>query len=217
MPKYDKELLVLLASKAGLQGHVKTSTARLAMLLGSSQQTISRRLRELKKGGLVELVSEPSGCVVSLTKKGTDVLRTDFLALKRLFEAKRIKKISGRVKNGLGEGKYYVSRPFYLSHFKSLLGLKPFFGTLNLVVEPEALESFLFGRPSEAIPGFKTDERSFGKIHAYKVMVEGKQAGAVIFPERTTHPKNEVEIISSVNLRKKFGLKEGSKVSFSAD
>ena len=216
MPNHDKELLVVLASQAGLHGHVKTSTAKLALLLGSSQQTISRKLRDLKKFGLIDLTAEPSGCLISLTKEGAEYLRDEFLVLKRLFETKKKQKVVGEVKGGIGEGKYYVSRPFYLSQFKKLLGFKPFFGTLNLVVDPEKLDSFIFGLPVINIPGFKTEERTFGRIHAYKVVVEGKQVGAMIFPERTTHPRNEVELIASINLRKKFKLKEGDKVSFEA-
>ena len=212
---YDKELLVLVASKAGLRGQARTSTAKLSVILGCSQQTVSRKLRELKEVGLVELAAEPSGCTLSLTDKGVEELKADFVFLKRLFEARKAKAVSGVVKNGLGEGKYYVSRPAYLSQFRKLLGFKPFFGTLNLAVDAEALDSFLFGAPPVNVQGFSTDERSFGDIRAYSVLVEGKQPSALIFPERTNHPKNEVEVISPVNLRKKFKLKEGSRVSFS--
>ena len=216
MHAHDKELLVLIASHAGLRGRVRTSTAKIAPLLDYSQQTVSRKLRALKEEGLIELVSEPSGCIVSLTTEGVECLREEFTVLKALFEAGKKQVMAGRVKTGLGEGKYYVSRPHYVSQFKSSLGFKPFFGTLNLAVDPEKLDSFIFGLPSVTISGFKTDERTFGRIHAYRIAIEGKYLGAVIFPERTTHPKNEIEIISPVNLRKKLGLKEDSKVSFTS-
>ena len=40
----------------------------------------------------------------------------------------------------------------------------------------------------------KTEERSFGKIRAFKVLLEGKQSAAIILPERTAHAKNEIEL-----------------------
>ncbi len=217
MQKQDWQLLLFLALQAGLRGKAKTSTAKIALSFATSQQTASRKLRQLAKRSLITLSATPNGCSVSLTEQGIALLKENFLSLQQLFEGKRKTRLSGRVKIGLGEGRYYVSRPFYLKQFKSLLGSKPFLGTLNLIVEPAELSSFLSGLQSIEIKGFKTEERSFGKIQAFKVLVEGKQKGAIIFPERTAHPKNEIEVISQVNMRKKFNLREGSRVFLSVE
>jgi len=212
LKKQNEQLLLFLALQTGLHAKAKTSTAKIAKHFAISQQTASRKLRELHKEGLITLNASPTGCTVSLTKEGTELLRQQFLSLQRLFEKGRKRQLHGLVKNGLGEGRYYVSRPLYLKQFKKLLGAKPFLGTLNLVVDLPQLNSFLSGLPVIEIPGFKTEERSFGRIKAFRVSVEGKQQAAVIFPDRSAHAAKEIEVIASVNLRKKFKLKEGSKV-----
>jgi len=212
LPKYDEELLFFLASQAGLQSGLKTSTAKISASFGGSQQTASRKLRELSQADLVELNATPTGCIVRIKKKGADLLHQRLVSLQRLFNEKKKAQLQGIVKSGLGEGRYYVSRQPYLQQFKKLLGFKPFFGTLNLVVDQNQLQGFLFGLQSIQVKGFETDERSFGTITAFKVVLQGKQEAAMVFPERTTHPKNEIELISPSNLRKKLKLKDGSKV-----
>ena len=183
--------------------------------MGMSQQTVSRKLRGLRDSELISLKAEPSGCTVSLAKQGIELLRSQFLALQGIFQAPKKNLLYGTVKNGLGEGRYYISRPSYLKQFKKVLGFRPFFGTLNLAVGQAELGRFLSGLQSFEIAGFETEERSFGKIMAFKVLAGGKQQAAIIFPERTAHPKGEIEIIAPCSLRKKFSLKEGNRVSIS--
>ncbi len=230
MQKQDQQLLLFLASKSGLHGKARTSTSKIASNLGISQQTVSRKLRSLKNQGLINLVASPSGCTVSLTGQGIESLKYQHLTLHRLFHSKTKKELQGRIKIGLGEGKYYVSRPHYLKQFRKLLGFKPFFGTLNLVVSELELKAFLSGQASLEVEGFKTEERSFGKIDVFPVLFQGKkllgkvsskkrrmpsasgwEKAAIIVPERTAHPSNEIEVVAASNLRKKFKLKEGSK------
>lgn len=211
----DEKLLLFLALKTGLLGKAKTSTSKISDVFGVSQQTASRKLRELKKQGLIGLNASPSGCEISITNKGISLLREDFLSLKNLFEGRSEARVFGTVKSGLGEGRYYISRHGYVKQFKKLLGFKPFFGTLNLTIPQQNIESFVSGLAPVSIKGFETPERSFGKITAFRIEVQGKQEAVLIIPERTTHSKNEVEVIAKINLRKKFKLKEGSKVSLS--
>lgn len=214
--KIDEQLLFFIASISGIKGTAKTSTAIIAKNLGYSQQSVSRKLRALQKAGMIELHASAAGCTVSLSEKGTGLLRERHLFLQKIFAQKQQQKLEGKVKNGLGEGRYYISRQPYLQQFRELLGFRPFFGTLNLIVDEAELAGFIAGLKEIQISGFETEERSFGKISAFKVLVGGKQPGAIIFPERTAHQKNEIEIISAANLRKKFKLKEGGKATVSS-
>ena len=230
MQKQDQQLLLFLASKSGLHGKARTSTSKIALALGISQQTVSRKLRSLKKQGLINLSASPNGCTLSLTGQGIESLKHQHLTLHQLFNSRAKRGLQGRVKIGLGEGKYYVSRPHYLKQFRKLLGFKPFFGTLNLVVSESELKALLSGQAPLKIAGFKTEERSFGEIDVFPVQFQGKkllgkvsskkrrmpsasgwEKAAIIVPERTVHPSNEIEIVAASNLRKKFRLKEGSK------
>ena len=209
----DKELLFFIARKTRLRASFASSTAKIAMQLGISQQSVSRKLRELKKAGLVEPNASPKGIDAKLTVQGISLVREHFMELKQLFEAKPVEKLEGKVKIGFGEGAYYVSQPQYAEQFIRLLGFRPFPGTLNLVVGEEQLSMFLSALEPIAVKGFETRQRSFGKITAFKVSVEGKQSSAIVFPERTSHPPNEIEVIAPIYLRGKFRLKEGSKAS----
>jgi len=211
----DLRLLLLIASGAGQRGSMRTSTAEIGRRFSFSQQTASRKLRQLAASGMINLDATPSGCTVSATESGMQQLRRVFGELRQLFApaGKTRQQIEGTVKTGIGEGRYYVSRKPYLLQFKKKLGFTPFFGTLNIVVGLGELQEFLAGKSPVEIDGFETGERAFGPIKAYPVKAGGKQPAAIIFPERSAHGENEIEIISAVNLRKKFRLKEGSKFS----
>lgn len=215
MQKQDSRLLLFLALKSGLHGKARTSTAKIASAIGASQQTASRKMRSLEKQGLIELSATPSGCTFSLTGQGIESLRSELSQLQQLFGGKAEKGLRGKVKDGLGEGKYYISRPAYMKQFREKLGFKPFLGTLNLIVSMPELRAFLSGKTPVEIEGFRTEERSFGRIKAFPVLFQGERA-AIIFPERTAHPENEIEVISATNLRKKYRLKQGSKALLKA-
>ncbi|MBN2067632.1 MAG: DUF120 domain-containing protein [Candidatus Diapherotrites archaeon] len=211
MAEKNLEMLLFLAGLGAVQHEIRVSTAEAAAAMGISQQTASRKLRQLAADSIIELKATPSGCIVRISGRGSSQLRELHSGLQKIFSGKQGKKLSGRVKIGLGEGKYYVARKQYLEQFKRILGFKPFFGTLNLVVDASELRAFLAGMQPTQIKGFETTERSFGQIKAFKISVEGKEKAAVIFPERSVHPETEIEVIAPINLRKKFRLKEGSK------
>ncbi|MBN1941225.1 MAG: CTP-dependent riboflavin kinase [Candidatus Diapherotrites archaeon] len=216
MAKPDFFLLLYLGKRAGLFNSFKTSTREISEELGVSQQTVSRKLRDLKSADWIALLSSPSGCEVSLTEKGLGAIRKHYLVLKKFFESKpKFRSITGVVCLGFGEGKYYISQKGYLGQFKELLGFKPYFGTLNLKVDEAALNNFLLNSKPVFVKGFSTLERSFGGLKLFKIRVFDSVSGAIVIPERTRHEKNVIEIIAPCNLRKKFKLKEGGKLKIS--
>jgi len=121
--------------------------------------------------------------------------------------------LKGEVVTGLGEGKYYLSFSQYSNQFKKKFNFVPYPGTLNLIVSLEDLESFLTPLTPNYIRGFQNKERSFGGLTAYEIKINDVTKGALIIPDRTTHEKNQVEIVSTPFLRKKFSLKDGSIVT----
>ncbi|MFH1234022.1 MAG: DUF120 domain-containing protein, partial [Candidatus Diapherotrites archaeon] len=140
--------------------------------------------------------------------------RKKFISLQRIFSSgEKEKAFEGTVASGLGEGAYYLSQKNYSSQLRKLLGFAPFIGTLNLKVDLPRLENFLSGAKKIHVNGFKTDERSFGALKCFPVRINKKVEGAIIMPERTTHPKEIIELIAPLHLRKKFGLRDGERVS----
>ena len=61
------------------------------------------------------------------------------------------------------------------------------------------------------IPGFRKGSRTFGKLAVYKCMMNGIP-GAIVFPERSQHGLQVLEVVSPYNLRKKLKLDDGSKL-----
>ncbi len=209
----DFQLLMLIA-KNSERGSFTSSTQKISFSLGYSQQTASRKLRELEKKGLISREASPKGMVLSLTPKGRELLEYVHLQLSSLFEkSPALKKLSGTVESGSGEGAYYTSLPRYSKAFKGLLGEEVFPGTLNMRVKLPELNAFLNSLKPKKIHAFKTKTRGFGSTDCFQVKVNSRIPGLMVFPERSHHPRGVVEIVSPVFLRKRLKLRDGSRVS----
>ncbi len=206
---------MLLIAKGARGKTFSSSTLKIAQSLGISQQSVSRNLRELKRKGLIELETSPRGINARPSKQGLGILKADYIELKNVFEPKKALSLQGILTKGLGEGSYYMSLSPYVKQFEQKLGFKPFAGTLNLIIDEAELFAFLSGLEGTKISGFKTKDRTFGSIKAFRVKV-GAETAAIIFPERSTHPPDQIEVIAGSNLREKLRLKEGSKVVLKA-
>ena len=120
--------------------------------------------------------------------------------------------LKGVIVKGFGEGKYYMAMQKYKAQFKAKLGFAPYEGTLNIKAEKDKVMKFLSGLKAIKINGFKTKQRSFGGLKAYKVRLNGERIGLII-PDRTSHEPDTVELIAKFNIKEKFGLKDGNKVA----
>ena len=207
------ELLTYIAKKEGLFGSLKTSTLGISKELAISQQTISRKLREMENKGLIKRIASPNGMVISLDNKGREFLQKNYQQLSNVFKAKKTS-ITGTIKRGIGEGAYYVSQAQYQKQFKAKLGFNPYQGTLNIRINREELAQFLANKEKNEIDGFSTKTRTFGSITAYRIKINNIEASIVI-PERTRHAEDIIEVIAPVNLRDSLKLDGKSKVKLS--
>jgi riboflavin kinase len=195
----------------------KVTTSDLAKRLGPSQQTMSRRMRELEDMGLIERETVAKGQFVSLTEEGMKFLRKKYLDLREVVEHSKVEGISfgGMLVSGSGEGGYYVGQDEYFLQFHDRLGFRPFLGTLNIrlksVHDIKAKDEMEKMKPI-VIHGFRKENRSFGEIRSYPCIINRKIRGAVIVPERTHHPSDIVEIIAPVGIRKTLSLRENDYV-----
>jgi riboflavin kinase len=198
------------------QKNIQISTVRLAKLLGISQQTASRHLSDLEKGGFIKKQTSFRGVEVTLTKKGIDELRRVYVGLKNILNGIPRKMIlEGTLFSGFGEGRYYLSQKGYLLQFTRKLGFSPYPGTLNLKLSPTELKKKqeLETYPSLIIEGFHEDDRSFGKVRCFPALINNAIKGAVIIINRTHYDESVLEIIAPIYLRKRLNLKEGSKIT----
>jgi riboflavin kinase, archaea type len=199
-------LLIYLADKGAMQKQIELSTITIAKETGSSQQTISRKLIELEHEGSIERQPSTRGINLILKENGIEKLKEIYIKLKSTF-GERISSIKGVVESGFGEGSYYVSLKQYQEQFKKKLGYLPFSGTLNIRVDYNEFLQFIAAQQKIMIDGFKTATRTFGSIGVYIIKVNGINS-ALVIPERTSHVRDTIEIISDVNFREKLKIKD---------
>ncbi len=204
------ELLLQIAKKSKLFGTIKTSTLQIAKQTRMSQQTISRKLREMEKLCLIKRVASPNGLTISLDDEGRNILQKNYQDLSKIFGSYK-KEIEGTIKKGIGEGAYYVSQKNYQEQFKKFIGFKAYPGTLNIMINKEELMLLISNSDKIIIKSFKTKERSFGSLTCYKIKVNNVDS-AIVIPERTRHDEDMIEVIAEVNLRNKLSLKDEDKV-----
>ncbi|MEK6973470.1 MAG: DUF120 domain-containing protein [archaeon] len=117
----------------------------------------------------------------------------------------------GEVILGLGRAKQFLEMPEYKKQFLDKLNFGPFPGTLNLKVDEKELNEFLLEKEKRIIEDFEKNGKKFGSVVCYKIKI-GNIPAAIIFPKKSKHAKNVIEIISYVNITKLLKLKIGDKV-----
>jgi riboflavin kinase len=209
--------LIKLAEMGAHRRTAKISTEYLAEKLGTSQQTASRYLIELDGKGWIKRTITPEGCLIRITDAGIKELNKLYSTLRLLIEATYPPSVTleGTVFTGLGEGAYYITKENYRKQFMEKLGFDPYPGTLNLKLTTDydnKARGELDAYPAVEIEGFKSEDRTFGDVKCYPVIIENKVKGALISALRSHYDSSVVEIIAPVALRKHLKLKDGHKV-----
>jgi riboflavin kinase len=209
--------LLKLAEMGAHRRTAKISTEYLAAKLDASQQTASRYLIELDNNGWIKRTITPEGCLIKITDIGIKELKKLHSNLRFLMEAEYPPSITleGVVFTGLGEGAYYISKEQYKKQFIEKLGFEPYPGTLNLKLTTDydiKTRSELEAYAAVEIEGFRNEDRTFGSVKCYPVIIENKVKGALILALRSHYDTSVVEIIAPVFLRKHLKLKDGHKV-----
>ncbi|XES78515.1 MAG: DUF120 domain-containing protein [Candidatus Bathyarchaeia archaeon] len=209
--------LLKLAEMGAHKRTAKISTEYLAEKLGASQQTASRYLIDLERKGWIQRDITHDGCLIKIGPAGLGELQKLYSNLKFLMEAAYPPSVTleGTVFTGLGEGAYYIGKETYLKQFIEKLGFKPFPGTLNLRLETDydiKARTELAAYPALEVEGFKNENRTFGLVRCYPVLIDNKIKGALITALRSHYDVSVLEIIAPVCLRKQLNLKDGNKV-----
>ena len=206
----DLPVLKAIALLGGCQRPVRISTQSLGTTLGTSPQTISRRLKSLDSASLITRNVDPSGQSVEVTKGGEEILRREHADYCRIFSRKGGHFIlKGAVISGLGEGRYYMSLDHYKNQFRIKCGFEPYPGTLNLrlIQQSVPVRKKLDSLEWMTIPGFSDDHRTFGEARCLPCRIQGIPC-ALIVPGRTHYPEDIIELIAGVPLRDELGLED---------
>jgi riboflavin kinase len=209
--------LLKIAEMGAYKRTAKISTEYLAEKLGASQQTASRYLIELEHNGWIKRTITHEGCLIKIDSAGAVELQKLYSNLKVLMEAAYPPSVTleGTIFTGLGEGAYYIAKDHYRKQFMEKLGFDPYPGTLNLKLTSDydiKTRTELEAYPAVEVEGFRNEDRTFGVVKCYPVMIENKIKGALISALRSHYDVSVLEIIAPVCLRKHLSLKDGNKV-----
>ena len=212
LPYYRYWAIKSIKTIGGSKPQVSLSSGDLGKFMGISQQTASRLILDLLKEGLITRQMNGRRQEISITARGMDLLMREYTDLEIILEKPTKMKLAGTVQSGLGEGRYYISRKYYVIQFKEKLGYIPFLGTLNVKIDPSHEISLRKLRTMDGIhiDGFTTEDRTYGPVKCFRGQLNGTVC-AVIFPERSVY-SDVMEIISPEYLREKLHLEDGQKI-----
>ena len=201
-----------LALIGGMDDYVAVSSRELGDTLEMSQQSASKRILELLDQGLIVRDLGARKQRIKLTPAGIDALKKEYNEYRRIFELTDHITIHGSVKDGMGEGGYYIGQKGYVDQFVDKLGFKPYSGTLNVCVDKEDVGNLdvIRGTAGIYINGFTDEGRSFGAVIAYKAKIKNIDC-AVVVPERS-HYVDVIEIICQYHLRRTLSIGTGDRV-----
>jgi len=197
---------------------INISSVEFGEYLGLSQQTGSRKIKNLEELGWIKRKIDGKTQKIAITKKGANMMLNVYKKLKELLESIFV---VGEVVEGIHEGGYYVSIKGYFDQFKNKLGFEPYKGTLNLKLS-ETDNSLLREKLKNVNPivinGFKDQSREYGPVKCYDVHISrfddknNRRKAAILDIQRTHHKKNIIEILAKPYLREYFNLKDGDKL-----
>ena len=201
-----------LALIGGMDDYVAVSSRELGDTLEMSQQSASKRILELLDQGLIVRDLGARKQRIKLTPAGIDALKKEYNEYRRIFELTDHITIHGSVKDGMGEGGYYIGQKGYVDQFVDKLGFKPYSGTLNVCVDKEDVGKLdvIRGTSGIYINGFTDEGRRFGAVIAYKAKIKNIDC-AVVVPERS-HYVDVIEIICQYHLRRTLSIGTGDRV-----
>ncbi len=213
----DLFTLLKLAEMGAHRRTAKISTPYLAEKLGTSQQTASRYLIQLERRGWIKRTPTPDGSLIRIDDQGVKELQKLRQNLQLWLEPTYPPSITleGTVFTGLGEGAYYTTKEIYKDQFIEKLGFEPYPGTLNLKLTTDydlKTRQELDAYPAIEIEGFKDEDRTFGAIKCYPVIIGNRIQGALISALRSHYDRSVVEILAPVNLRIQLKLRDGQKL-----
>lgn len=206
--------LKLLGLRGAVSRDVKVSCGEIADALGTSDQTVSRRLQDLEQDALIEREMVADGQWVTTTDRGETALRSEYQDYRTIFEADETLELTGTIESGMGEGEYYISLDGYQRQFQAKLGYSPFPGTLNLALDEESTRArSALKRPDGIlIEEWENEERTFGAVTCYPATIGGIE-GHVIEPHRTHYPDEMLEVIAPVKLVDELDLGDGDALT----
>ncbi|WP_106203788.1 DUF120 domain-containing protein [Aliiruegeria haliotis] len=121
----------------------------------------------------------------------------------------------GGIQSGHGRGQYFTQLDWARAQFVEKLGMDPFPGTLNLMVEDD-LDSTSNWLNLRGTPGIRIENPHDGPrdcdARCYPVLIDGRVSGAIVLPEVPQYPRLQIELIAPARLRDLLKKSDGDFV-----
>jgi riboflavin kinase len=118
-------------------------------------------------------------------------------------------KIRGKIVDGIRVAADFTQVPWVKNQFASKLAVEAYPGTLNLeITEPEDLRAFETLKAAKGIE-ITPEQPSFCSAMCYPVLIAGEVKGAIVLPLVEDYPRDKMELIAPVHIRKTLSLKAG--------
>ncbi|MBI1987604.1 MAG: CTP-dependent riboflavin kinase [Nitrospinae bacterium] len=128
-------------------------------------------------------------------------------------KAQRGVSLKGVIVSGLGEGRFFTELPWAKGQFIGKVGIDPYPGTLNLRLDSaEVLKRW---RELRNQPGITIvpPETGFCNGKCFKVLIQGKLSGAIVFPEVAGYPVDKLEVVAPHNLKEALEVQDGDEIT----
>jgi riboflavin kinase len=117
---------------------------------------------------------------------------------------------TGTAFTGKGCGKFFVEMPWVMRQLKEITGVTPYLGTLNLRLNTENAEQRTHLTPQNG--AVVKPENGYLPGYLYKAKIFDQNCYVVV-PDVPDYPKDLLEVIAAENLRNRFNVKDGDKVT----
>ena len=114
--------------------------------------------------------------------------------------------LKGRIFPGKSEGAKFIRLRWVQRQIKEKLGFLPYRGTLNIRLTEESIGRKKALTRTNGLEILPATGYCGGKLFRAHL---GNVECAVVFPEIADYPEDVIEVIASVNLRRKLGLADG--------
>ncbi len=123
----------------------------------------------------------------------------------------------GVIISGKGEGGKYIGMRIYNEILSKILNVKPFNGTLNVLLNKLSFEELIAYCTPNIVNDIHTDENVYGGFYYWRCKVVNTHNGIsenviALRPFRSNNPKNVVELVSDKYLREYLNLGDGDLV-----
>ena len=123
-------------------------------------------------------------------------------------------KLLGRLATGSGQGKHFTRLDWAREQFLDKLGIDPFPGTINLIVDDS--ESMKVWNRLKATRGVRIDNPNDGPhdcdARCYPVSIDGQIEAAIVLPEVAGYSPVQIEIVAAVGVRDALDIDDGDSL-----